>query len=102
MTEDAFAEYAEHRTGAAMQRLLHHGHWIPVLRGYTAAYVAKHFPGWSWNGLLAVCRAADIIDPRSGGGGPLRCNPRVRAVHFTNERAFAVEWNDGTVSVRHS
>ncbi len=101
MTEDAFAKDAEHRTGTEMQRLLHHGHWIPVLRGFTAAFVAEHFPGWTWNGLLAVCRAADIIDPNSGGGGPLRCDPRVLAFHFTNVRRFAIEWNDGTVSVSH-
>lgn len=98
--KDAFAKYAEHRTGTEMQRLLHHGHWIPVLRGYTAAYVAEHFPGWSWNSLLDGCRAADIINPDTGRGAPLSCDPRVRTFHFTSKRVFAVEWDDGTVSMR--
>lgn len=98
MAKDIFAGYAEHRTGAEIQNLLHHGHCIPVLRGFTRAHVAEHFPGWTWNGILAVCRAASIVDPQSGGGSPLRCDPRVRVFHFTNEQVFAVEWDDGTVT----
>jgi hypothetical protein len=60
---------------------------------------AEHFPGWSWNELLAVCKAAGIV-AGSGTGAPLRCDPRVRVFHFTDARKFAVEWNDGTVTVR--
>lgn len=93
-----YGEYLEHRTGAEMQRLLHHGHWIPVHRGDTAAHVARHFPGWCWNDLLAVCKAAGIVDGL-GTGGPLRCAPHVLAFHFTDTARFAVEWDDGSVTV---
>lgn len=98
MSDQLFGEYAEHRSGEEMQRLLHHGHWIPVLRGYTYAYIEEHFPGWSWNPLLSVCKAAGIV-VKTGGGGPLSCDPRVRTFHFTDDRRFAVEWDDGAVTV---
>lgn len=98
MTEDAFSEYVEHRSGVEMQQLLHHGHWIPVLRGYTAAHVAEHFPGWSWNDLLAVCKTAGIV-VEVAAGAPLCCDPDVSALHFIDAQKFAVEWNDGTVTV---
>ena len=78
-----------------MQNLLHHGHWIPVLRGFTRAHVAEQFPRLDLERDLAVCRAASIVDPQSGGGSPLRCDPRVRVFHFTNEQVFAVEWTTG-------
>lgn len=43
---DRWHECAEHRTGVELDRLLHYGHCIPANRGYTAAYVNEHFPGW--------------------------------------------------------
>lgn len=98
MSDRDFSRYDEHRSGAEMQRLLHHGHWVPVLRGYTRAYVEQHFPGWTWNRLLDVCRSAGIVDPASGGDRPLRCDDCVVQFHFTDRRSFAVEWDDGTVS----
>jgi hypothetical protein len=58
----------------------------------------EHFPGWSWNSLLEVCRAAGIVDPNSGGGSPLRCLPQVKAFHFTSAETFAVEWLDGSIT----
>lgn len=92
----AWHEYAEHRSRDELNRLLHYGHIIPVSRGYTQAYVAEHFPGWSWNGLMAVWRAADIVVNR--GGSPPKCKDNVVAIHFSGPSSFAVEWIDGTVT----
>ncbi len=82
-----------------MQALLAHAHWIPWQRGYLRQHLLDHFPGWEWNDLLEICRAAEIIDPRSGRGAPLRCLRSVRAFHFTSRDAWAVEWTDGTLTV---
>ena len=92
-----FGQYAEHRNRAEMQRLLHHGHWIPVLRGYTAAHLDEHFPGRSWNEMHDLCTAAGIV-AQAPPGAPLSCDPRVRSFHFTDVTSFAVEWVDGTVT----
>lgn len=99
MTDHDFTEYVEHRTGLQMDRLLHYGHWIPSNRGWTREYVEEHFPGWTWNRLIDVCRTAGVVDPTSGGGSPLRCVAEVKAFHFTDATTFAVEWLDGTVTV---
>ena len=82
--------YAESRTGEEISRLLHYGHIIPVRRGLTADYVDRHFPGWTWNALMDVWRAAGIV-VRTPGGIP-DCDPRVRAVHFTDAEHVHVEW----------
>jgi len=97
MIDDHWREYAERRTGAELDRLLHYGHWIPVIRGYTAEYVDEHFPGWTWNTLMLIWRAAGIV-VKSEVGGPLRCDGRVKAVYFNGPDSFAVEWIDGTIT----
>lgn len=97
MTKDAWAQYAEHRTRDELNKLLHYGHIIPVSRGFTDAYVAKHFPGWHWNSLMAIWKAAGIV-VRSPAGGPPWCDPEVVAIHFNGPDSFAVEWVDGTVT----
>ena len=91
-------EYGEHRTGLQMDRLLHHGHVIPVTRGFTRDHVDQHFPGWTWNDLLEVCRAADLLAPDRPRGAPFACREQVKAVHFNSPRSLAVEWLDGTVT----
>ncbi|WP_374928159.1 hypothetical protein [Kytococcus sedentarius] len=85
-----FAEFTEHRTAQEISALLHHGHIIPVRLGITQEYVRQHFPGWTWNELMAVWRAAGIVI-RTPGGIP-DCDPRVRAVHFTDAERVHVEW----------
>ena len=97
MNHSNWNEYAEHRTGVDIQNLLHYGHIIPVRRGLTQNYVAEHFPGWTWNELMAVWQAAGI-EVRSDAGGPPSCDERVKAVHFNGPGYFAVEWSDGTVT----
>ncbi|ACZ30635.1 hypothetical protein Xcel_1610 [Xylanimonas cellulosilytica DSM 15894] len=91
-------EYAEHRSRHDLDRLLRHGHVIPVRRGVTAAYVAKHFPGWTWNELMGVWHAAGVVV--SQGGSPPRCDDNVVAIHFDGPDSFLVEWTDGTVTAR--
>jgi hypothetical protein len=90
-------EYAEHRTGIEVHKLLHYAHFIPVGNGRTQAYVAEHFPGWTWNELMAVWQAAGIVRT-SPAGGPPACHERVKAIHFNGPTSFAVEWLDGHVT----
>jgi hypothetical protein len=99
MSDPTWNEYGEHRTGIEVDRLLHYGHIIPVSHGYTTEYVAEHFPGWTWNQLMAIWRAAGVV-VRSGVGGPPSCDRRVKAIHFDGPDSFAIEWLDGTVTVR--
>lgn len=89
-------EFAEHRTRDELNGLLHHGHIIPVSRGYMQAYVTEHFPDWTWNELMAVWRAAGVVINR--GGTPPKCNDEVLTIHFNGPESFAIEWSDGTVT----
>ena len=89
--------YKEHRTREELQALLRHGHYIPACRGWTREYVDKHYPGWTWNELMEIWRAAGIVVRRPGGAPPA-CDIRVKAIHFNGPRSFAVEWEDGTVT----
>lgn len=97
MDTNSFSSYTEHRTGAEIDRLLHHGHWIPVTKGFTQRYVDEHFPGWSWNDLMAIWRAAGIV-VRPAGGAPLQCDERVAAMHFSGPGNWLIEWRDGAVT----
>jgi hypothetical protein len=87
------SRFREHRALDECKRLLHYGHVIPVSRGYTARYVAEHFPGWTWNELVAVFVAAGIFVNR--GGSPPTCDDRVATFHFSSSTDFFVEWADG-------
>lgn len=87
-----YSSFLEHRTGEQLNELLHFGHVIPVSKGYTRRYVQTHYPGWTWNSLIAVLKAADVFVGR--GGSPPRCDDQVRAVHFDSATSFAVEWLD--------
>ena len=89
------SEFSEHLTLEECNRLLHFGHSVPVLRGYTSEYVAEHFPGWTWNTLVSVFKAARIAV--SSPGSPLRCDERVAMFHFSDKRNYHVEWNDEAV-----
>jgi len=94
MADQRWQQFAEHRTGREVHDLLQYGHIIPVRRGVTTAYVEQHFPGWTWNELMDIWRAAGIVHP-SRHGGPPGADSRVRMIHFSSPTAFAVEWADG-------
>jgi len=79
-----------------ISNLLHHGHIIPVSRGYHREHVDGNFPGWTWNALLAVLKPAGVLE--GPGGAPLRCHPEVHLVFFTDSDTWAVEWLDGRVT----
>jgi hypothetical protein len=92
----SFEEFAEHRTAEELARFLRHIHWIPQSRGITDAFVDKHFPGRTWQGLVLVLKAAGIFVGR--GGSPPRLMPTVAMLHFTDATRWAVEWEDGVVT----
>ncbi|WP_171013170.1 hypothetical protein [Microbacterium sp. 2FI] len=90
----AASSYEQARARVDINRLLHYGHPIPVGRGYTFAYVAENYPGWTWNELLDVLEDARVVVH----GVPPRCHPGVGAVHFSHDGSWLVEWEDGRVT----
>jgi hypothetical protein len=82
-----------HHTGDECKAILRHGHIIPMSRGCTKAYRAEHCPGWSWNELVEVFKAAGIF-VRQGASLPT-CDDRVAAIYFSSPTDFSVEWVDG-------
>lgn len=87
-----------HRTGQQISDLLKYGHIIPISKGYTKNYVAEKFPGWNWNELMAVWRAAGIVV--GGAGGMPTCDARVESVSFNGPDDLAVQWTDGSTTRR--
>lgn len=92
------ARFAWHADRAAVDKLLHYTHWIPVSRGFTDDFLHKNWPGWSLAGAIAVLDAAQIrVLPTSDRacaphGG--YCHWKVREIHFNSSSDFFVEWND--------
>lgn len=84
-------EYTEHRTRGELDQLLHYGHFIPVGKGYTAAYVEQNYPGWTWNELIRILQIGGVI--RRHEGGMMHCDPKVVGVRFGAGSRFAVEWD---------
>jgi len=72
---------------------LNHSRWIPINRGYTAAYVADNFPGWTWNELVKVFIAAGIHVRKVGPSA--KVDDRVASFHFSSASEFLVDWVDG-------
>lgn len=93
---DKPASFEHLRRRDELTNLLHHGHIIPVSKGDHSEHVARHFPGWTWNALLAILTPASVV--QGPGGGPSKCHPDVRLVFFTDPQTWAVEWADGTVT----
>lgn len=89
--------YAECRTREELDLLLRYGHAIPVRRGLTEAHAGLHFPGWSWNQLIRVLKAAGILVQR--GGSPPCVDPGVREFYFDSEEGWLVDWLDEHVTV---
>jgi hypothetical protein len=89
-------DYAEHRTREEIDALLRYGHHIPVGRGWTREYVDEHFPGWTWNQLLRVLRAADVLADRPFGG--VACRTEVTEMYFDSETGWLVVHEDGTMT----
>jgi hypothetical protein len=92
-TDVDVSRFREHLTLDECKALLHYSHSIPITRGFTATYVADHFPGWTWNELVKVFVAAGIFVNR--GGSPATCDDRVVRFHFSSPEEFYVEWIDG-------
>ena len=94
LTDVDVSRFREHRTREDLNALLHYGHIIPVSRGWTRAYVETRYPGWTWNALMAIFQAADVV-VSSKCGGPPKCDDRVALLHFSTTDDFIVEWIDG-------
>lgn len=96
------AAYAHHLDPDDLRKLFHHGHWIPVLRGITQAYVERHYPGWSWNALTAVLEEAGVAHRL----GTRNMHPHfvpdrfVESVHLNSPDDLCIVWIDGSVTVR--
>ena len=92
------ARFAWHADRAAVDKLLHYTHWIPISRGFTAAFLDKNWPGWSLAGAIAVFDAAGIrvlkVSGRAGAPHGGFCHWKVREIHFNSSEDFHVEWND--------
>jgi hypothetical protein len=93
------SRFREHRTRPELNALLHYGHIIPVSKGWTKTYVDTHYPGWTWNALMAIFRDAGIVK-FSACGGPPKCDDALVMLHFSSTGDFLVEWSDGTGATR--
>lgn len=58
-----------------------HFHWIPALRGDTARFIARRYPGWDSNTFAKVIRENRIV--RAGSGTPPRLRADVAEVWIT-------------------
>lgn len=92
----AESEFDQARSRHELNQLLHYGHFIPITRGFTRAFVERNYPRWSWNELIEVLKAADIV--RGPKGSPPHCLPALGAVHFNHDGSWLVEWEDGHVT----
>jgi hypothetical protein len=84
--------YRNRRTRHDLNALLHYGHAIPVRHGWTRDYIEEHFPGWNWNDLLQVFRAAGIV---VYGGRELTVDEHVVEFYFDSITSWLVRWDDG-------
>lgn len=96
------AAYAHHLDPDDLRKLFHHGHWIPVRRGITTAFVDQHYPGWSWNGLMDLLEGAGVAHRRGPGlvHPPYWPDRLVASVHVNTPDDFCIVWIDGSVTVR--
>jgi hypothetical protein len=85
--------YAEHRTQEELAELLHHAHPYPALHGHTDRYVAKYYPGWTWNLLVSTMTKSGVFVNR--GAAPGTCDPRVREVYFDGPDGWLVVLRSG-------
>lgn len=81
------------RTKAELNDLLRHGHIIPISRGLTDRHVGAHYPGWTWNSLMRLLTAAEVVVLR--GGSPPRCVENVVSVRFDATGSWCVTWEGG-------
>lgn len=94
--------YRHHLDPDDLRDLFRHGHWIPVLRGITQAFVDRTYPGWTWNTLTAALEEAGAAHRL----GVRNLHPHyepdrlVASVHLNSRDDLCVVWLDGTVSVR--
>ncbi len=85
--------YAQHRTSDEVRRLLNYGHAIPIGHGKTKRFVDENYPGWTWNQLVEVLKAAGVFVPR--GGGTPTCDPNLAEIYFDSDRGWLVHRTNG-------
>lgn len=89
-------KYRENRTKDELDALLHYDFFIPISRGFTADFVEKNYPGWTWNALIGVLNAAGVRVARPGR--PSVCHEDVVRMQFDSEQSWRVEWKNGSVT----
>lgn len=81
-------EYLWHLTRAAIDGVLHYTHWIPIGRGFTEQFLAKHYSGWTLGGLVQLFDRAglriapDELDGAAGAPHGGRCHWQVVSLEF--------------------
>lgn len=75
-------------------RIAHHAHWIPAGRGWTSTFMAKHFPGWSFNDVYPRLKGAGVLTSRAGDFSPRHLPPGVIGVEI--DRRGHVITDDGS------
>ena len=84
---------------ADVDKVIHYTHWIPMSRGFTQAFLAEHYPGWTLGGMMSLFDAAGIrITPAENEGSPGaphggRCHWQVVSFHFSTRDDFVVVWD---------
>lgn len=89
--EDIWTDYTDRRTRTELNELLRYGHFIPVGKGFTRAYVRQHYPGWEWNDLIRMLQIGGVIVKQPSG--MMKCHPKVTGLRFGGTSRFAVEWD---------
>lgn len=98
--------YAETRTREQLDELLHYRHPIPARHGFTDDYVARHYPGRTFNELMAILDSASIVDRMAAATGIARlprppvCCRDVVAFAFTDAGHWRIRWRNGDTTTR--
>lgn len=99
VTPPDWSAYGMHLTRYDIDRVLHHTHWIPNLRGFTAKFFEENYPGWDLPGFMTMFRTAGIL-LNDGVGSPHggRCHWQLKCLHFQSVLTFAVEWDESVTA----
>lgn len=93
---DLQLSYGMHFTREQLQDFLRHNHWIPMLRGLTAAYVARTRPGLDYQYVIGELRESGLVV--SNGSGMLKVVPGLVELHFNGRSSWAARWADGSLT----
>lgn len=81
-------------SGSEIRELAHYGHWIPVTKGLTHAYVTRTYPGWTFNSLYPPLIASGLLKARGQSFSPRRLVDGIIGVEIN--RSGVVTGDDGS------